>query len=491
MGLEIDRESFEPAEYERFEHRLRRSLEALEVVLARPRFGEGPPSIGAELEIDLVDARGRPLCEAEAILAAAADPRLCLEIDRFNLEINSRPVALAGRPFAALTRDLDEALGAVRRAARSHGGRVAAIGILPTLGPADLGPGAINDRKRYRALAASLRRARNGPFRVHIEGGDALDANVDDVSLEGANTSFQIHLRTTPEAFARTYNAAQLATGVVLAVAGNSPLLFGRRLWEETRIALFRQSVDDRGDVTGDDWRPARVSFGHGWVRRGAAELFAEVIAMHPPLLPVLGDEDPLDVVARGDLPGLAELRLHNGTVWRWNRAIFDDADGGHLRVELRALPAGPTTIDSVANAAFAIGLTLGLARDADALVHRITFGQARRNFYEAARAGLAARLLWPSDVAPSPRPVDARELALDLLPTARAGLIEGGVEEDEIDRLFGVIERRVETGRTGAAWQCAAFDAYARDPDPLGRLVTRYVDASESGEPVHTWPDP
>jgi hypothetical protein len=376
----------------------------------------------------------------------------------------------------------------VSRAAARHGGRIVTIGILPTLTGADLTGDVLTDSRRYRALSAGLRRLRDEPFEVVFEGADRLAMRCDDVTLHGANTSFQLHLRVPPAAFARTFNAAQIATAPVLAVAGNSPLFLGHRLWDETRIALFRQSVDDRLVTPGDEWRPARVSFGHGWVRHGALELFHESVALHPVLLPVVGDEEPLACARGGGVPRLHELRLHHGTVWRWNRAVYDAAAGGHLRIEMRALPAGPTVTDMLANAAFLLGLTLALAPDADDLVCRLTFGQARRNFYEAARRGLDAALLWSTTATPSPEPHAAAVLIPRLLPIARRGLVDAGVDAAEADAVLAVIAARVETGRTGARWQRATLDGLAGAPDPHRILLERYVAAAASGRPVHEW---
>jgi hypothetical protein len=491
MGLEIDRDCFAPADYERFSARLRDCLAALRALLERPAFGDGEATVGVELELGLIDARGRPALRNGEVLAAAADPRMGLEIDRFNVELNSTPVPLEGRPFTALARELEEMLAMARGAASRTGATVVAIGILPTLEPDDLGQGALSDRARYRALSEGLRAQRGRSFQVHIEGEDALDFAADDPSLEGANASFQLHLRVPPQAFARTYNAAQIATAPALAVACNSPMLFGRRLWDETRIALFRQTVDERAEGGDEDWRPARVSFGHGWVRRGALELFAEAVAMHAPLLPATANEDPLAVVRAGEVPRLAELRLHQGTVWRWNRAVYDHAAGGHLRIELRALPSGPTVVDMVSTGAFALGLTLGLAPDGDELAQRMTFGQARRNFYEAARRGLDAALLWPADAAPSPRPVPLRALLGALLPVARRGLVEGGVAADEADRWLAVVDARVAAWTNGATWQRRALRGERRrDPSARAQMLLRYEELSRSGAPVHTWPE-
>jgi hypothetical protein len=249
---------------------------------------------------------------------------------------------LAGQPFTALGGELNHLADRVAHVARDHGGRVALIGILPTLSPADLGPGAMTDLPRYRALNAGLRRLRQDSFHIQIAGADALDLGADDVGLEAANTSFQVHLRVAPADFTRIYNAVQLATAPVLAVSGNSPTFLGHRLWEETRIAVFKQSVDDRHS-DGPRRRPARTSLGTGWLRGGPLELFTESVRRYQPLLPAPGR--PAQGTASAgtpQAPPLDELRLHQGTVWRWNRAIYDPVCGGHLRIEMRALPAGP-----------------------------------------------------------------------------------------------------------------------------------------------------
>ncbi|QSQ10705.1 glutamate-cysteine ligase family protein [Myxococcus landrumensis] len=495
MGLAIQQEVFLPEDHERFARRLEESLAALRELLARPGFGEGAATIGAELELFLVDARGYPLPVNRQVLARTVDPRVTLEMDRFNLELNPRPGPLAGRPFRALQGELEDSLREVRRAARTQGARVAVVGILPTLREEDLGRGALTAQPRYRALSAAIRERRAAPFHVAISGEEeSLALTWDDVTLEGANTSFQMHLRVAPRDFARLYNAAQLATAPVLAVSGNSPLLLGHKLWDETRVALFRQAVDDRVEPgEGGFCSPARVTFGHGWAREGAYELFAESVALHPPLLPVMGHESPLERVAEGGLPGLDELRLHQGTVWTWNRAIYDPRESGHLRIEMRALPAGPTVVDMVANGAFLLGLTLGLGERMDTLLPALPFAHASGNFLRAARRGLDAELSWPGESAPSPRLVPVVELVRRLLPVARRGLLVSGVEAEEVDRMLDIIARRVDTGRTGARWQrrvLARLEAEMPRRDALAAMLERYLQHAESGEPVHTWPE-
>lgn len=491
MGLPIECVEFKPEDYERFSQRLAESLEALRGVLARPGFGQGPTTIGAELEMFLVDPLGLPLPVNRQVLARTMDPRVTLELDRFNVEVNLRPGPLAGRPFQFLRAEFEDTLREVRRAAGTLGARVAVIGILPTLREADLGSGALTGQPRYLALSEGIKRRRQVPFQVNIAGQDTLTFTWDEVTLEGANTSLQYHLRVAPADFARMYNAAQLATAPVLAVAGNSPLFLGRRLWDETRVALFRQAVDDRGEP--GDWQPhARVSFGHGWAREGAYELFAEAVALHPPLLPVVGPEAPMECVASGRMPRLDELRLHQSTVWSWNRAIYDPKYDGHLRIEFRALPAGPSVTDMVANGAFLLGLTLGLSERMDALLPAMPFHHARGNFYRAASQGVDATLLWPTEVAPSPSPVPATELVPRLLPIARRGLVEAGVEAVEADAMLAIIEHRVAARRTGARWQreaLARLEAHMPRPDALAALLERYLRHVESGRPVHEWP--
>src|SRR6266508_2999530 len=275
MGSGIDQETFDAGDYDRFQQRLTQCLSTLGRLLERPGFGVGPVTLGAELELFLVDDTARPLPLNQAVRAATGDPRVNLELDRFNLELNATPTLL---------------------------------GILPTLRRADLHPGAISELPRYRALDRGLRRLRQVPFHLRIAGADPLELTSDDVALEGAATSFQVHLRVDPAAFARTYNAVQVATAPVLAVAGNSPTFLGLRLWEETRIALCKQSIDDR-DGRGPRRRLARMAFGTGWLRGGPLELFAEGVRLHQPLLPILSNQDPFDARDAVQAPPLAELR--------------------------------------------------------------------------------------------------------------------------------------------------------------------------------------
>jgi hypothetical protein len=493
VGLAIEREQFEDREYQDFAHRLDECLLALKALLERPGFGEGPRSLGAELEFYLLDEAGRPLLSNREVLAETVDPRMTVELNRFNLECNLRHGPLAGRPFDALGHELEDAVDELRRAASLRGGRVAMIGILPTLVPGDLQPEVMTDTARFRALSSALSRLRQEPFQLDIGGEEPLSMPCNDVTFEGAATSLQLHLRVAPGDFARIYNAMQMATAPALAISCNSPILLEHRLWEETRVALFKQAVDHRNYREHGERRAARVSFGTRWVERGALELFEENVRLHEPLLPVLGEEDPAACLRAGDVPRLDEIRLHQGTVWRWNRAIYDPAGGGHLRIEMRALPAGPSIPDMLANAAFLVGLGLGLAPDMPDWIRGMDFDDAHSNFYRAAQQGLGAELVWPPSPGETAVSRDARELVLRLIPTAQTGLEDAGVEADQARSLLTVIEERTRCGMTGAAWQrlsLAALEARGLSRRAaLHGVLERYLEHSSSGLPVHRWP--
>jgi gamma-glutamyl:cysteine ligase YbdK (ATP-grasp superfamily) len=489
MGRDIDTEEFDERDYAVFRDRLNTSLQVLALLLERPGFGVGAATVGAELELVLVDGGCRPLAENKAIHAAVADPRVTFELHKFNLELNASPALLAGQPFHKLGSELSLLLDRVARAAASYAGRPALIGILPTLGREDLTSDMMTDAARYRALSAGLRRIRRSPFHVRIEGADELILDSPDVGLEGANTSFQVHLRVNPADFARVYNAVQLATAPALAVSGNSPTFLGHRLWEETRIALYKQSVDDRPD-DGPHRGPARTALGTGWLRGGARQLFAETVRLHEPVLPVLSDHEP-DGGTEPDPPRLDELRLHQSTVWRWNRAIYDPSAGGHLRIEMRALPAGPTIIDMLANAAFVIGLSLWLADQDQSWTYALPFERADDGFHRAAQYGLAAELTWPAG-RDRTRTLPAGRLVAELIPAARQGLVAAGVDSVEADSLLEVISDRAASGQTGAVWQRAVLAILERAVDRRGALtgmLGRYLRHADTGQPVHTWP--
>jgi hypothetical protein len=489
MGLEIDRIEFHDDDRRRFVDRLARSLEVLADLIERPGFGEGAPSLGAELEVSLVGHDGHPLLRNAEVLHGSEDPRLTVELDRFNLEANLRHGPLAGRSLSSLVTECRDCLLEIAQAAAPHGARAAMIGILPTLTRDHLESDAMTDFVRYAALSRSLRQLRDEPFLLDIHAEDDLTLRCSDVTYEGAATSFQVHLRVAPCDFADVYDAIQLSTPAVLAIAGNSPIFLGRRLWHETRIALFKQAVDHRPE-RGSGGRPARVSFGSRWTR-GPLDLFREPVEGHVPLLPVLDVEDPDDAFSAGVTPSLRELRLHQGTVWRWNRAIYDPAEGGHLRVEMRSLPSGPTVIDMVANAAFHVGLALDVAAAPGDWREEFAFETSEADFYRAAREGLGTSIHWPAALGGPGRACRIQELMPDLLSRAQRGLANSGVDEAEARELLDVIDRRFRSGQTGAVWQrtvlSRAEETRSRS-EAIEFMFRAYLDRSLAGEPVDRW---
>jgi gamma-glutamyl:cysteine ligase YbdK (ATP-grasp superfamily) len=493
MGLEIDKSSFTPQEFSGFYQRLQSNLQALKALLKRPGFGAGPGSIGAELELCIVDRNGHPLMINSEIQQAQADPQLTLELNRYNLEYNLTPVPTRGTPFSRIETEIRGAITALEESAVSHEGHILAIGILPTLRRRDFGLHVMTEQRRYQALTDGLSRIRGKRIQVRINGDEPISLRARDVTLEGANTSLQLHYRVLPENFADTYNAMQLATPVVLALAGNSPFLLGHRLWHETRIPLFKHAIDGAG-CSGQSGRASRVNLGTGWVRDGAYELFAESALLHDALLPVCREgEDDMQTVLNGGLPKLHELRLHQGTIWPWNRVIYDDSCGGHLRIEMRALPAGPTACDMMANAAFLIGLAEGLRGDITELMPALPFAMLEHNFYRSAEFGLGSRLLWPSSCHRRLEEVSVAQLARSLLPLAAEGLGRIGIDAVETGHYLGIIEQRLERGRTGARWQLGQVSRLSRRLSrhrALKTMLEGYRVRAEINQPVAQWTD-
>lgn len=491
MGTDIPSTRFTADDYRRFGLRLEQNLTRLREQLAVPGFGDGAGSLGAELEIYIVGRDGRPLHLNEELQADAADPQLTLELNRYNLEYNLTPVALTKQPFQRTEAEIEQKLATLRQLAAARDARIVPIGILPTLQRSDFGPACMTGKRRFKALVAQLIARRGHQFRIDINGRHPLRMEMDDITLEGANTSFQVHYRVAPAQFADTFNAIQAVTPLVLAIAGNSPTLFGHRLWQETRIPLFKQSIDTRMPDRYSWNEPARVNFGHGWVRRDAAELFVETVRLYRPLLPVCATERT--GVAAGP-PALPELQLHQSTVWLWNRPVYDAAAGGHLRIEMRALPAGPTAVDMVANAAFLIGMAEGLRPNINIWLPALPFHIAEHNFYRAAQHGLEAKLVWPRDRQCACEEQTAAAIIAAMLPVARRGLAAIGIADGEASRYLQVIERRLANGQTGARWQLTQLD---RDGNgdrgrpgaaALAAMLDRFMVHSASNVPVAEW---
>lgn len=490
MGTVIDRSNFTEDDYRRFSARLRDNLAAFRQLAARPGFGAGETSFGAELELYVVDSLGRPLHINQEVQKELNDPQLTLELNRYNLEYNFSPVLAKNNCFHATQAEAMEALEKIDRCAEKWSGSTVGIGILPTLRESDTGEQAMTKTPRFEALTRQLSQIRGGPFYIDIKGSEPIRLEMEDVSLEGANTSFQVHLKVPASEFADTYNALQLVTPLVLALAANSPTLFGHRLWQETRVPLFKQSIDCRRPDPLHP-QPARVNYGHSWLRLGAVELFAESIYLYRPILPLLSDEDPLETLKSGGIPQLNELRLQQGSVWLWNRPVYDPADGGHLRIEMRALPAGPSVGDMLANAALLIGLTKAMQKNINRLLPAIPFDYCIRNFYRAAEKGMQAELIWPSATQNQPEYHKVGDILRQLLPQVPEQLSAAGFQDGDFAPLLAIINERLATGRTGSQWQLAKLDELESDlprQEALAEMLQQYQRLSRQNLPVAQW---
>jgi CBS domain-containing protein len=461
---------------------------ALERMLREDRFESGVRRIGAEQELFLLDKSWGPIGGAIPILEKLADRHFTTELGRFQLEANCDPQVFGEDGISKLEAQLEALMEMTRVAAAELGMQTVLTGILPTMRKSDLGLHNMVDNPRYLALSKAMADVRGGTFELSIKGLDELNIKHDSVMLEACNSSFQFHLQVHPSEFARMYNIAQLLAGPMLAISSNSPLLFGRRLWSETRIALFRQSIDIRTLAHDLRQTEARVSFGTKWIKDSVLEIFREDVARFRTLVGATHDEDPMARLDNGETPELKALRLHNSTIYRWNRACYGVIDGKpHLRIENRVMPAGPSIRDEVANGAFWVGLMVELAAREEDITQRIDFDQAGANFYAGAMEGLGAHFVWLDG-----EHVAADRLVLDkLLPLAEAGLRRQGIVEQDIRRYLDTIDARVRTGRTGARWQLDSWNAL-KDKATAGErsnaIVAAMVRRQATGRPVAEW---
>lgn len=489
MGEEVKRTTYDGAHRREYRRKVALCLDALETMLAQSSFDSEQPLTGMEIECNLVDADYQPAMSNRHVLDAIGDPAYQVELGAYNIEFNVPPHALPGHTTLDLEAEVRASLNdAENKAGAAGGAHIVMIGILPTLMPEHLDHDWMSESKRYAALNESIFTARGEDIPISISGPEPLSWHTATIAPESACTSMQLHLQLDPETFAASWNAAQIAAGPQLALGANSPFFFGHRLWAETRIELFAQSTDTRSDEQKSQGVRPRVWFGEQWID-SVLDLYRENIRYFPSLLPEVSDEDPVAELAAGRIPQLSELRLHNGTVYRWNRPVYDVVDGRpHLRLENRVLPAGPTVVDMLANAAFFYGTLRSLSEADNPLWTAMDFGVAEANFQAAALDGIDAGLHWPGL-----GDVTARELVLDtLLPIADEGLQRWGVDAEVRDRFLGVIEGRARTGRNGASWQVSTVrtlqDGGMSRPAALAEMLRRYCDHMHANEPVHTW---
>ncbi|WP_127573044.1 glutamate-cysteine ligase family protein [Georgenia faecalis] len=491
MGEEIRSREFTRADHTRYRQAVRRCLDTLEAMLEAGSFDEHEWRTGLEIELNLVDADLRPHFGNAEILQHIDDPLYQTELGLFTIELNVEPRQMDGASLVHFEESLRENLNRARDRAREAGADIVMIGILPTLWPPAEGRAWLTDSARYRALDDAVMGSRREDIVLDIGGPEPLQMTMDSIAAEAACTSTQLHLQVSPAMFAHYWNAAEAIAGPQLALGANSPFLFGHQLLAETRTEVFLQSTDIRPpELRNQGVRPL-VHFGDRWVT-SIFDLFEENVRYFPTLLPQTSDEDPAEVFAAGGTPSLAELRLHNGTIYRWNRPIYDVQDGSpHLRVENRVLPAGPTVVDTMANAAFFFGVVSELAQDERPIWTRMSFDAARENFEAGARDGIDARLYWPKV-----GEVPADELILRrLLPMAARGLERLGIPAPIADRYLDILEARARLGRNGASWQAATVRALEgrgmRRPEALRTMLAEYTQGMQANEPVHTWPIP
>jgi CBS domain-containing protein/gamma-glutamylcysteine synthetase len=462
-------------------------VKALERMLAEDKFDTGMRRIGAEQEMFLIDDQWRPTRGVLKLLEKLQDNHYTTELGQFQIEANCDPQLLTADGISRMHIQLDELVDRARMSALEMNMGVVLMGILPTMRKSDLSLDSMVPSARYMQLNQIISKLKGGKFSLSIKGLDELILDHDSVMLEACNSSFQVHLQVAPSEFARMYNIAQVLAGPTMAISANSPIVFGKRLWAETRIALFRQAVDER-KLSHLRETEARVNFGTRWVKSSVVEIFREDIARYRSFVGTDLDEDPLAVVEAGGVPQLKALRLHNGTIYHWNRACYGITDGkAHLRIENRIMPAGPSTLDEMANAAFWCGVMVEIGAREEDITRRIDFDQAAANFYTAAREGIGSHFTWLDG-----HDISARELVLErLLPLAQQGLRRQNVDDADITKYLSVIENRIREGRTGARWQISSWNSLRDRANPAERaiaLVAATVKRQLSRRPVSEW---
>jgi CBS domain-containing protein len=488
MGEQNVKLNTDEKSHQAFMKALLAEVHALELLLETGKIESGVHRIGAEQEMFLVDRAWKPATRAREILEVIADPRFTHELGLFNLEANLSPRRLGGDCLRQLEAEAQDLYRHARETAARFDCDIALVGILPTLTKANLGLDSMVPSARYHALNDAICALRGTDFEFTINGIDQLSVKHNNVMLEACNTSFQVHFQVSPEHFAKNYNIAQTITAPLLATAVNSPVLLGKRLWHETRIAVFEYSIDTRSNTFQERGLKPRVHFGDRWLEESVTEIFKEDIARFRIVLTTETEEDPLGMIERGEIPKLNALRLHNGTVYRWNRPCYGVTDGvPHLRIENRVIPSGPTILDEVANAAFFYGMMAGLTEHVKDIRELLSFSEVKANFLAAARDGIRAQMNWFRDTH-----LPAKQLVLEqLIPLAREGLQEEGIDRDDIDRYLGILHDRVTMRRTGARWALESLEGMdpASTVDQRMRcLVASMVGQQASGKSISEW---
>ncbi len=471
---------------------LMKDLEALEYMLDHDMFEKDIQRIGFEQELSFVDDSWRPAPVGMEVLQSLQHDLLAPEFGLFNLEINLDPKIFTADCLSETQRDLQRMLDLVKSGARKFGAHPLLVGILPSVRQQDVTMDNLTPLPRYKFLVEELHRARGGQFELHMEGMDELILKGIPMIYEACNTSFQVHLQIRPEDFRKSYNWSMAIAAPVMACCTNSPLLLGRRLWRETRIALYRQTTDTRPVSKLLRQHNQRVALGNGWIKNSVLDVFHEDIARIQPLFQPKEYEDAMEILRSGKIPKLRALSTHIGTSYRWNRACYGITNGmPHLRIENRLIPAGPCVTDQIANAAFWLGLMKGLPPEYANIQEDLDFDYVKVNFLKAARQGLGAHFRWAS----TKKQITSEDLILkELLPIAKQGLEDAKIDQGEIDRNLGIIEERVKSGKTGSQWLVDCFSKLKKESNTQEALIgTTAVlfHSQQSGQPVHTWDVP
>ncbi len=475
-------------EKERFVKYLLNDIRALQMMIDQDMIEHGITRIGAEQELCLVDATWRPVPIILDVLKDIDDEHFTTELAKFNLEINLDPIEFKGDCIHTLYNQLHDAISITNETLKKYDAKPILTGILPTIRSKDLDDENMTPLQRYFALAKGLRNFRGGDFEFHISGTDELIMAHDSVMFESCNTSYQIHFQVDPDDFVDKYNWAQMISGPVLAASTNSPLLLGKKLWRETRIALFQQSIDIRKRVDHHREQSPRVFFGNKWIEDSIVEAFKEDIVRYEVLLSNENKTDSVKMLEQGEIPELNSLMVHNGTIYKWNRPCYGIYHGKpHFRIENRYLASGPTITDQVANATFWFGLMKGLPKEYMKLPKRFDFDEAKANFLKAARDGLDNKFSWLGN-----KKFNAQDLILEeLLPIAREGLKSAGINKKDIDKNLDIIEGRVKTGKTGSQWIINSYNSIrktgTRDQALVATTAAIYHRQKED-VPIHQW---
>lgn len=488
MGVETVKLAENREQTQEFIKHLLRDIRAMDRMLSEGLFETGTIRIGAEQEICLVDKFGKPAPISMELIEALNDDKFTTELARFNLETNLAPLEFKGRCLSEMEYNILNQLEKARETIKKFEGDIVLTGVLPTIRKSDLDIENLTPLPRYKALCMAINKLRGDEYDLRIQGMDELLMRFDTPLLEACNTGFQVHLQVDPDDFVHKYNLAQAITGPVLASAVNSPILFGKRLWAETRVALFQQSVDTR--KVGDHLRDSspRVTFGNEWLKDSILEIYKEDIARYRVMLSSNVSEDVNEKLDNGEIPELMALQVHNGTVYRWNRPCYGISNGKpHLRIENRVFPSGPTVTDEVANASFWLGLLNGMDEEYKDITEQLDFDDAKMNFFAASKLGLDTKFKWVGDKRYSAVDLIQKE----LLPLAKIGLEKANVDKGDISSYLDIIEERTEAAQTGSYWTIKSYNSLTKEvskEQALTAITNAMIKNQRKGEPAHKW---